>query len=91
MLQKRVGPSAISNEVFKGHTDVLRDLPKQWRRDVAPFMERNSGATAPGIPELLVGAPLAHQLEPKFSEDFRHFRRFQNGDRSHDQAGTQIC
>ena len=54
-------------------------------------MERDSGATAPGIPELLVGATLANQLKTQFSEDFRHFRRFQNGDRSHDQAGTQIC
>jgi hypothetical protein len=38
-----------------------------------------------------VGAPLAHKLEPQFSEDVGHFRRFQNGNRSHDQAGTQIC
>ena len=91
MPHKRVGRSAISSEVFYGHTDILCDLPKQWRRDVAPFMERDGGATAPGIPELLVGAPLAHQLKTQFSEDVRHFRRFQNGDRSNAQAGTQIC
>ena len=31
---------------------------------------------APGIPELLVGGLLAHQLKPQFSEDFGHFCRF---------------
>ncbi len=86
-----MAPLAISDEVFKGHADILRNLPKQWRRDVASFMERHGGAAPPGIPELLVGAPLAHKLEPQFSEDVGHFRRFQNGNRSHDQAGTQIC
>jgi hypothetical protein len=79
-IPQRVNPSAIGNEVFNRHADILRDLPKQWRRDIASFMERHGGTTPSGISELLVGAPLADELEPQFSEDFGHFRRFQNGD-----------
>jgi hypothetical protein len=70
---QRVNPSAISNEVFKGHADILRDLPKQWRRDIPCFMERHGGTAPSGISELLVGAPLADQVEPQFSEDFSYF------------------
>jgi hypothetical protein len=71
--RQRVNPSAIGNEVLNGHADILRDLPKQWRRDIASFMERHGGTAPSGISELLVGAPLADQLEPQFSEDFRYF------------------
>jgi hypothetical protein len=33
-------------------------------------MERDGGASALGVSELLVGASLAHQLKPQLPEDF---------------------
>jgi hypothetical protein len=75
-----MAPLAISDEVFKGHADILRNLPKQRRRDIASLMERHGGGTPSGISELLVGTPLSDQLEPQFPEDFDHLRRLQDWD-----------
>ena len=69
---------SLADEVFCRHADVLGDLTKQWRRDVTTLMERNGGAPAKGIPELLVGSSLSHFHESHGQQDPHHFRRFQN-------------
>ena len=62
IVRPRIG-SAVLEEFGYGETDVSGDSAQQNGRDVAPNMERNGGCPAVRVPELLMGALLAHLLE----------------------------
>jgi len=68
--------SAVLQELVDRQADVLGDLTKQYRRDVAPGVEGDGGCATIGMAELLVRAALAHFDEPEPREDGDDFARF---------------
>jgi hypothetical protein len=74
----------VADEVVCCHSDVLGDLAQQRRSYIAALVEGN-GCEAPiGVFELLVGAALPDQFEPKLLEDIGNFRGLENWSGSHD-------
>ena len=75
--------SATLDELLNGEADVSRDATQQDGRQVATAVHRN-GRTAPvGVPELLVGATLAHLLEAERGEDGDRLAGPENGQGRH--------
>jgi len=70
-------------ELVDRETDILRDLTKQDRRDVASGVDRDGGRAAVGVSELLVRAALAHFDEAEPREDRDDLARLKNRDARH--------
>jgi hypothetical protein len=51
--------SAIRKELLNRETDVLRDLPQESRRNIAPLMHRNRGRATIGMTILNVRSSLS--------------------------------
>ena len=85
-LQRGVRPWGwlCRQQLFDRKTDVLRDLTKQCRRNIATLMKRNGGSSTVWMPKLSVRTSLADFREPQLSEK-RHDlarledRRFRHG------------
>lgn len=77
---------SVLEQFVECEADVLGDLTKQDRGDVAALMKRNRRAAAGSVAELFVRAALANFGEAEFDEDGYDFIGFEDGNIAHDSS-----
>lgn len=77
---------SVLKQFVEREADVLGDLTKQDRGDVAALMKRNCRAAAGSVAELFVRAALANFGEAELEENGYDFIGFEDGNIAHDSG-----
>jgi hypothetical protein len=70
-------------ELLESEANIVGDATEKNRRDVASLMDRNRGAAAIGVAELLVGTLLTDLDEAVLPKELDHLTGRQNGNVAH--------
>ena len=73
----------VLQKILHGHADVFGNLPQQDGRKITPRVERDSGATAIRMPELLMRTALTNFLKPQPLQNRNDFAGLEDGDTGH--------
>lgn len=70
------------DQLIRGEPNIFRDLPKQWRRDITPFVHGDGRPSSTGVSILDVRTALANSHETQYLQSPADFLRLEDWQRA---------